>query len=125
VYKKKNQVLIWQAGILLLMPLSVYSNGCMSIHTAARAGNVDEVNRQLAWGVNPNTRTFPWYLDTPLHFAAAYGRTEVVKLFLEKGANVNKVNEGGETPLHYATRHLNSMDAQFRMNFSKLFNRMI
>jgi ankyrin repeat protein len=29
----------------------------------------------------------------------------VVKLLLEKGADVNKHNEGGETPLHYAARH--------------------
>jgi len=78
--------------------------GCMSIHTAAEAGNVGCVRRWLALGVSPNTRTI-WYLNTPLIKASAYGRIRVVTLLLEKGADVNKHNEGGETPLHYATRH--------------------
>jgi ankyrin repeat protein len=76
----------------------------MSIHTAAEAGNVGCVKRWLALGVSPNS-DFCWYANTPLIKAAAYGRIEVVKLLLEKGADVNKHNEGGETPLHYAARH--------------------
>ncbi|MHC4477687.1 MAG: ankyrin repeat domain-containing protein [Planctomycetota bacterium] len=91
-------------GIFSLVMASTLLTGCMSIHTAASAGNVGEVRKQLAWGVNPNTRTF-WYLDTPLIVGAAYGRTEVVKLLLDKGADVNMGNEGSETPLHYAARH--------------------
>lgn len=91
-------------SFMLLAASSSLISGCMSIHTAAGAGNVSEVRRQLAWGVNPNTRTL-WYLDTPLIRTAAYGRIEVVKLLLEKGADVNKHNEGGETPLHYAALH--------------------
>lgn len=78
--------------------------GCMSIHTAAEAGNVGCVKTWLAVGVSPNS-DFCWYANTPLIKAAAYGRTEIVKLLLEKGADVNKHNEGGETPLHYAARH--------------------
>lgn len=91
-------------AILSLVMASTLLTGCMSIHTAASAGNVGEVRKQLAWGVSPNTRTF-WYLDTPLIVAAAYGRTEVVRLLLDKGADVNMGNEGSETPLHYAARH--------------------
>ncbi|MBW8039124.1 MAG: hypothetical protein FVQ85_03900 [Planctomycetes bacterium] len=91
-------------SISLLVLVSTVLAGCMSIHTAARAGNLGEVKRQLAWGVNPNTRTF-WYLNTPLHGASAYGRIRVVKLLLAKGADVNKGNEGSKRPLHYAARH--------------------
>lgn len=33
---------------------------------------------------------------------AAFGEAEIVKLLLEQGANVNAVNDAGETPLHKA-----------------------
>jgi ankyrin repeat protein len=104
VRKRVNQISVRIIGVFLLMFTTILLAGCMSIHTAARAGNVGEVKRQLAWGVNPNSRTF-WYLETPLILAATYGRTEIVKLLLEKGADVNLGNEGSETPLHYAARH--------------------
>ncbi len=90
--------------VFLLMLISVSLVGCMSIHEAARMGNVGEVKHQLAWGTNPNVRTFR-YRTAPLHEAAAYGRIRIVKLLLENGAYVNIRNEGGETPLHYAACH--------------------
>ena len=90
--------------LILLVSGSTVITGCMSIHTAAGAGNIGEVKRQLWLGVSPNS-DFSWYANTPLIKAAVYGRTEIVKLLLEKGADVNKHNEGGETPLHYAAQH--------------------
>ncbi len=37
--------------------------------------------------------------NTPLHEATSYGYTEVVKLLLEKGADLNAKNEFGSTPM--------------------------
>jgi len=90
-------------SLILLSAGSILLCGCMGIHTAAEKGNVSEVRRQLAWGVNPNAKTL-WTRTTPLIKAAENGHIEVVKLLLDKGADVNEYNEGGETPLHYATR---------------------
>jgi len=102
--REKHNAVVHTIGISLLMLVSTLLAGCMSIHTAARGGNLAEIKKQLAWGANPNNKTF-WYKDTPLIVAAAYGHTEVVKLLLERGAHVNTGNEGGETALHYAARH--------------------
>jgi len=38
--------------------------------------------------------------STPLHYAAMMGRVEVMKYMIEKGANINHVNNTGSTPLH-------------------------
>ena len=41
-------------------------------------------------------------VGTPLHSAAFYGRTDVAKLLLNHGANINSLDANGETPLHRA-----------------------
>ena len=41
--------------------------------------------------------------DTPLHKAAMYGCKDVVQILVERGADPNKINNVGYTPLHEAT----------------------
>jgi hypothetical protein len=43
--------------------------------------------------------------NTELHVAALQGSTDVARLLVERGADVNAVNEYGHTPLYYAARH--------------------
>ncbi len=42
---------------------------------------------------------------TPLHYAARYSHLQVVKLLVERGADVNARAEDGITPLHFAARY--------------------
>ena len=42
---------------------------------------------------------------TPMHLAARYGHTSVVKVILEKVKNKNPSNRGWDTPLHFAARY--------------------
>jgi ankyrin repeat protein len=97
--------------------------GVMQALLAPRAtGSSDtDFTQQHSPGVSPNLKTKepqapPEYeaqslLQSPLHLAvfstwavSAAGRAEVVRLLLEKGANVNARDREGETPLHYAAR---------------------
>lgn len=88
-------------GLFSLILTSTVLTGCMSIHTAAREGNLKEVRRQLAWGVNANKRHF-FTRDTLLIEAAANGHLDVVKLLIENGADVNLKGEAWYGPLHAA-----------------------
>jgi len=45
------------------------------------------------------------YGETPLHFAAALGTSEIVSLLLKYGSNPNLINTGGETPLDLALKN--------------------
>ena len=72
-----------------------------TVHDAATAGDVARLAQLVA--ADPGAASTPgpdgW---TPLHLAAHYGRTEAVRLLLERGANVRAVsaNATANTPLH-------------------------
>ena len=44
------------------------------------------------------------HIDTPLHYAAINGDTEIVEMLLNSGANINDANQYGITPLHKAVK---------------------
>eukprot|EP01104_Vermistella_antarctica_P012210 TRINITY_DN3493_c0_g1_i2.p1 TRINITY_DN3493_c0_g1~~TRINITY_DN3493_c0_g1_i2.p1 ORF type:complete len:367 (+),score=122.34 TRINITY_DN3493_c0_g1_i2:31-1101(+) len=44
-----------------------------------------------------------WMGESPLHQASSLDSVEMVKYFLEKGADVNAKSQHGNTPLHWAT----------------------
>jgi len=83
--------------------------GCgprMSIHEAARNGDIEVVKQHLDAGADVNAKDDKFGL-TPLHFAAGRGNTrkEVVELLIAKGVDVNAKDEDGETPLDWAIRN--------------------
>eukprot|EP00095_Tigriopus_kingsejongensis_P007040 maker-scaffold146_size311726-snap-gene-0.12 protein:Tk07040 transcript:maker-scaffold146_size311726-snap-gene-0.12-mRNA-1 annotation:"hypothetical protein" len=81
-----------------------------TLFIAIRRGNAEKVARildgpQTPEGLEP---VFPdMEADSAqnclLHRAARYGHASVVKVLLEKGAEANKKNKFGMTPLHHAT----------------------
>jgi ankyrin repeat protein len=76
----------------------------ISIHDAAKAGNIEVVKLHLAAGTDVNTKDKSG-LDvgmTLLHYAAGEGHKEITDLLLTNGANLNAKNDWGETPLHRA-----------------------
>ncbi|XP_028250444.1 ankyrin repeat domain-containing protein 66 [Parambassis ranga] len=73
------------------------------LHQAAAAGDYDQVEEILRQQkCDPNHRDIDWSYKTPLHWAAAKGHTETVRLLIEHGARPCLRTEHGWTPAHYA-----------------------
>lgn len=69
------------------------------LHFAAQDGDLEEVNRLLSLGYQPNE--FDELGKTPLHYAAERGHLDVLQVLLTAGADVNAHDERliGNTPL--------------------------
>ena len=93
--------------LLLTAIAAVVLVGCgpkppdISIHDAAKGGNIEAVKQHLAAGTNVNAKGDGWEF-TPLHEAAVGGSKEVVELLIAKGADVNAKYEECATSLDWA-----------------------
>jgi cytohesin len=73
----------------------------ISIHKAAKEGNIEAVKQFIATGKDVNAKDDLY--GTPLHLAAEMGHKEIAELLIAKGADVNAKDNIGWTPLHFAT----------------------
>ena len=71
----------------------------ISIHDAAGEGNIEAVKQHIAAGTDVDAKTSG---ETPLHWAARFGQSQVAELLIAEGADVNAKNVVGQTPLHLA-----------------------
>lgn len=67
-----------------------------------KENNAQKVIKLLEKGANPNGGISD---DTFLHHAAGRNAKDCMKILIEAGANVNAINDFGNTPLHIACRH--------------------
>jgi ankyrin repeat protein len=78
----------------------------ISIHDAARDGNIETVKQHIAAGTDVNAKS-EWGMS-PLHYAVVNGRKEIAELLIAAGADVNLISDfrfGGETPLDKAIKY--------------------
>jgi len=89
-----------QAEISSETPAASEEETPRSLHAAIKAGDLAEVKRLIAQGVDVNASEGDgtW---TPLAEAAYRGHSEIVKVLLSNGAEVDKA-DGYYTPLYYA-----------------------
>ena len=93
-----KQLLITIAAVVLV--------GCepsvpdISIHDAAKLGQIASVKQHLAAGTDVNAKDEDG--ETPLQLAALNDHKEIVELLIAEGADVNALNGMGVTPLDWA-----------------------
>jgi len=78
-------------------PEFVSTQGKTFLHAAVAGGNLDLVNLALRYPNQINARAE--FNHTALLTAAHQRRTEIAKLLVERGADVNVADQGGTTPL--------------------------
>ncbi len=92
--------------LLLTTITAVVLVGCgppppdISIHDAAREGNIEAIKQAIADGADVNAKGIGGF--SPLLIAAMEGHNEVVELLIAKGADVNAKNDEGKTALDEA-----------------------
>ena len=96
-------------------PRRSVSTVSISIHEAAAQGNIEIVQQRLA--VQPegyiNNRTpSDW---TPLHFAYAQGRAEMIRFLLDNGADYEAKNKLGQAPADIPLLKRNFKNSQFAL----------
>lgn len=91
--------IIFGAVTALAIVVGVTQVSAAEIHDAAYEGDLARVEQQLNNGVNVDLPTDTYDGSTPLMVAAEEGRTEVVQLLIERGANLNHTDNHGCTAL--------------------------
>eukprot|EP01116_Phalansterium_solitarium_P025734 TRINITY_DN9988_c0_g1_i1.p1 TRINITY_DN9988_c0_g1~~TRINITY_DN9988_c0_g1_i1.p1 ORF type:complete len:191 (+),score=3.41 TRINITY_DN9988_c0_g1_i1:108-680(+) len=81
----------------VLCPPGYKSKGVMRL---AESGNLEELKRALAKGLNINTRDE--HSCTLLHWAAMTGQLEICEHLVKHGVDINAVNDFNSTALHLA-----------------------
>ncbi len=76
--------------------------GVMSVTSAASIGDIDELQRLHAAGVDLNEGEYD--KRTGIHLAASEGHLEAVRFFIEKNVDINPKDRWGGTPLADAKR---------------------
>lgn len=73
----------------------------MNIHLAVLTGNQEVVKQHIQAGTDINEAE-PMSGSTPLISAATFGKSDIVKMLIDAGANLSDTNNDGSTALHSA-----------------------
>ncbi|MBX2944777.1 MAG: ankyrin repeat domain-containing protein [Cyclobacteriaceae bacterium] len=103
-----TKVSLW-AVVLVLTACGVKENAqgqsakapAIDLHTAVITDNLEAVKQHIAAGSDLNVKD-PFGGSSPLISAAVFGKTEMAKVLLDAGVDINFQNNDGSTALHTA-----------------------
>ncbi len=106
----KHLLLTTIAAVVLVGCVSLVQPPVISIHKAAKTGNIEAVKRHLATGIGVNAMDANKM--TALHWAAMKGQKEIVTFLIIRGANLNAKTSKNLTPLNLADNNFQNEIAE-------------
>ena len=100
---KKISLIFFFFTVLPISIISLLASKEINLYQAIKNNDLQEVKKLINEGAALNVKNE--YGNTPLHFAAYYGHTNIVRYLIEKGANIYIENNDGEIPV-YVTKKL-------------------
>jgi ankyrin repeat protein len=79
-------------GLLLVMP-TMFFPAQEQLREGVETGDVEKVEKAIAAGANINGQYGGIFSETPLYTAVSEGYVKIIKLLLDKGANVNEIGD--------------------------------
>jgi len=84
----------------MLKQLTAIQNESVSLHDAARRGDLQRLQEFMQDGRDVNSKDFKGV--TPLGYAVGHDQLSVVKVLIDAKANVNDVDSAGNSSVHFA-----------------------
>ncbi|XP_020288060.1 ankyrin-1-like, partial [Pseudomyrmex gracilis] len=99
----------------------IWSEGYVLLRDAIWNRHTEVIKLLLTSGCKVNNYTKKSY-NTPLHFAVINGDIEIVKMLLDRSANINIGNQFGRTPLHNAMENKKIEIAELLLDYGATVN---
>merc|ERR1711937_138007 len=84
----------------MMKQLQAIQNSSVSLHDAARRGDLKTLQEFLQEGKDVNAKDFKGV--TPLGYAVGHDQLSVVKVLIDAKADVNEVDSAGNSSVHFA-----------------------
>ena len=99
-FEKLDSFIVQGADIQLVSEKERWNYLHKALLCGGKVPDLRMINRLIQLGVDPSSRDC--FGNTPLHYALQYKSSELVRLLIEAGANVNCINHEGIGPLREA-----------------------
>merc|ERR1712167_339971 len=84
----------------MLKQLTAIKDSSVSLHDAARRGDLQRIQEFLQDGKDVNAKDFKGV--TPLGYAVGHDQLSIVKALIDAKANLNEVDGAGNSAVHFA-----------------------